>query len=340
MHFVVTKGKISFLLKWLIGLCLVWYLLMKIDISKVVRAFVGADLTWLLTGCIVIILIRILMAWQLKMVVQHQDVDLTIARAFAINLITGFYGLILPGDMSAGIMRWHKLSKPSGKRAEVLAALVFLRLINSTVILLFGIIALLIDNPFDNAVVSLAAIAFLAGMIVIYSSIFSERVAVRIERCFRDPFPGMAPFIWEKLRRVWSALAQYRVLSKSNLVKITSVSLLNLFSSIALFLILAKALHLTIPIIALVWIRAMVLIIQLIPVSIAGLGIREGALVFILPIYGISPPDAMAFSLLFFGLIIVIGLVGGILEANEVLIEPLRRPLAEDGPEEKMNRKR
>jgi uncharacterized membrane protein YbhN (UPF0104 family) len=129
-------------------------------------------------------------------------------------------------------------------------------------------------------------------MMVIYSSIFSERVADRIERYFRDPFPGRAPFIWEKLRRVWSALAQYRVLSKSNLVKITSVSLLNLFSSIALFLILAKALHLTIPIIALVWIRAMVLIIQLIPVSIAGLGIREGALVFILPIYGISPLDS------------------------------------------------
>jgi uncharacterized membrane protein YbhN (UPF0104 family) len=113
MHFLVTKGKISILLKWLIGLCLVWYLLMKIDISKVVRAFAGADLTWLLTGWIVLILIRIHMAWQLKMVVQHQDVDLTTARAFAINLITGFYGLILPGDMSAGIMRWRKLFSDS-----------------------------------------------------------------------------------------------------------------------------------------------------------------------------------------------------------------------------------
>ena len=85
---------------------------------------------------------------------------------FVINLITGFYTLILPGDMSAGVMRWHKLSRPSGKRAEVLAALVFLRLINSSVILLFGVIALLIDDPFDKPVISFTAIALLAGIIV------------------------------------------------------------------------------------------------------------------------------------------------------------------------------
>ena len=95
--------------------------------------------------------------------------------------------------------------------------------------------------------------------------------------------------------------------------------------------------HLAIPLITLDWVRAMVLIVQFIPVSIAGLGIREGVLVFILPIYGISPGDAMAFSLLLFALIIVIGLVGGIFEANEVLIAPLRRTLEEDGTEEKMN---
>lgn len=310
---------------------------MKIDIAKLVVAFVGVDLTWLFAGCIVILLIRILMAWQLKAVVRHQDVHLNTARAFVINLITGFYAITLPGGMSAGVMRWHKLSRPSGKRAEIFAALVFLRLINSSVILLFGVVALLIDDPFDKAVISFVSIAILAGVIVVFSSIFLERVVVRVKRCFRDPLPGVAPFIWEKLRRVWSALAQYRRLSKSALAKITWVSLLNLILSIALFLALSKALHLAIPLITLVWVRAMVLIVQFIPVSIAGLGIREGALVFILPIYGISPADAMAFSLLLFALIIVIGLVGGIFEAHEVFIAPLRKPLEEDGTEEKMN---
>ena len=306
-----TKGNISILVKWAIGLCLIWYLLVRIDIAKVLGAFAEADFTWLFAGCIVIILIRILMAWQMKAVVRHQDVHLTTARAFVINLITGFYTLIL-GDMSAGVMRWHKLSRPSGKRAEVLAALVFLRLINSSVILLFGVIALLIDDPFDKPVISFTAIAFLAGIMVVFCSIFLERVVVRIERCLRDSLPGVTPFIWEKLRMVWSALAQYRTLSKSALATITWVSLLNLISSFAFFFLLAKALHLAIPLITLVWVRAMVLVIQLIPVSIAGLGVREGALVFILPIYGISPADAMAFSLFLFGLIIVIGLVGGI----------------------------
>lgn len=62
---------------------------------------------------------------------------------FLINLIIGFDALILPGDLGAGVMRWRKRSRPMGESAEVLAALVFLMIVNSSVILTFGVIALM-----------------------------------------------------------------------------------------------------------------------------------------------------------------------------------------------------
>jgi hypothetical protein len=62
----------------------------------------------------------------------------------------------------------------------------------------------------------------------------------------------------------------------------------------------------------------MVYVLELIPASISGLGFREGALVYLLPLYGVEPARAMLFSLIIFSFTILFGLIGGILEAKEL----------------------
>ncbi len=83
----------------------------------------------------------------------------------------------------------------------------------------------------------------------------------------------------------------------------------------------ALGLGLKIPLFATVWISAMVVLIQHIPGSISGLGLREGALVLLLPIYGVTPPQAMAFSLISFGYVLAMGLLGGLFEVNEQFLK-------------------
>jgi hypothetical protein len=52
------------------------------------------------------------------------------------------------------------------------------------------------------------------------------------------------------------------------------------------------------------------------PISIAGLGVREGTLVGVLPLYGVNPSAAVAFSFLLLARTIVLGIGGGLLEAR------------------------
>jgi hypothetical protein len=44
----------------------------------------------------------------------------------------------------------------------------------------------------------------------------------------------------------------------------------------------------------------------------------------LLPIYEVTPPQAMAFSLIWFGYILVMGLLGGIFEVNEQFLKRSR----------------
>jgi hypothetical protein len=76
-----------------------------------------------------------------------------------------------------------------------------------------------------------------------------------------------------------------------------------------------------------VWIVPLVHLIQWVPASVSGLGLREGVLVLLLPRYGVPPADALAFSILIFGYTVLLGLSGGILELKELASRSAKRDL-------------
>jgi len=68
------------------------------------------------------------------------------------------------------------------------------------------------------------------------------------------------------------------------------------------------------------WVRSVVTVLTLLPISIGGVGVREGALVFTLQSLGVPAHDALALSLLVFATTILApGLAGGAVEAAHLL---------------------
>jgi uncharacterized membrane protein YbhN (UPF0104 family) len=73
-------------------------------------------------------------------------------------------------------------------------------------------------------------------------------------------------------------------------------------------------------VVSLAWIRSGMMLAAMLPVSFAGLGLREGASVFLLEMFGVSPQLAVAFSLLAFAsTVLAVGLVGGLAEGARQL---------------------
>ena len=81
---------------------------------------------------------------------------------------------------------------------------------------------------------------------------------------------------------------------------------------LALWLVLARGLALPIPAETLLVGVPIVTLATLMPITIAGLGVREGVWLFLLRASGISAPAIVSFSLLYFVVTILSGAVGGV----------------------------
>jgi len=55
------------------------------------------------------------------------------------------------------------------------------------------------------------------------------------------------------------------------------------------------------------------MLIQLIPITINGLGLREGAYIEIFEFYGIAPESAFSFALIDVAFMLIIGVIGAII---------------------------
>jgi hypothetical protein len=89
---------------------------------------------------------------------------------------------------------------------------------------------------------------------------------------------------------------------------------------IALQYVLARSLHISIPAGYFFLFFPIVTVLATLPMSFSGIGIREGGYVFFLGLIGIQEEQALAMGLLWTGIVLSSGLVGGL----AILLSPER----------------
>ena len=87
-------------------------------------------------------------------------------------------------------------------------------------------------------------------------------------------------------------------------------ALLYQLSVITVFGLVFRALDLDVPVAAVLAFVPAVLMIQVLPISISGLGVREGAIALFLHPFGVSNAQALASGLLWFGALVVVSMLG------------------------------
>jgi uncharacterized membrane protein YbhN (UPF0104 family) len=92
-----------------------------------------------------------------------------------------------------------------------------------------------------------------------------------------------------------------------------SVSVVNSLFTIVATLLAARSIGVNIDAIYFFIFMPIIWIIITIPISLSGLGLREGAFVFFFSQVGVTPSDAVAISLLYYSYNVVIGVAGGLI---------------------------
>ena len=307
---------------WLIKLAvstgILYCLFLKIPFANVIHALVNTKIVFLFPALLLQIGMIYIRAFQIKIFVLQQKMNFTVSELVKINFITFFYSLFLPGELMGGAVRWYKLSKPEGKRAQALACIIFTRTISIFTLTFVGTIFFFIERPYDHGLINISLFTGLLASSLLFLSITNAAFSLKIENLAqRFGFLTIPKFIREKTAKVWNSIKEFHKAPSNH--KIYALSLAVLFHLLQIFSLyfFMRALDINISIISIAWIIAAVFFLQMLPISISGLGVREGALVFLLKKYSVLGPDAMALSLLIFGVSVAFAFLGGILEAME-----------------------
>jgi uncharacterized protein (TIRG00374 family) len=308
------KKKILLVFKIVLSVIIIIYLLRTIPLPSIISSLRSADPFMVVTGLLLIFLISYLSAFETRFLTRVQDLDLTVLDIFKILLSTNFYGLFLPGSLSGGAVKWYKFSQ-HGKRSSAAVVVVFNRFLEILIIsflgIFFSIVSILSHNNINMKIMLIWGILFLILLFLYF--IFINKYALFFFKKIVSKLP--VPFILKrKILELIIAMHRFRKLGFQDHFKIITLMLIYHAVGVLSFYYLARSLNIEVSIWIIGWIRSAIEIMTMIPISFAGLGVREGTFVFLLNQYGILPDLSLALSLLIFFRFLLSALSGGIME--------------------------
>lgn len=287
-----------------------------VPIADVARALAHANGWWIGAGFALVFVERIVAASRIWTLTNRLGIPISVSKHWEISAAATFYTTFLPGDLAGGVVRWHKIAKPGAQRAQAFASLVYERLIDTIILLLFGIVFWIWDDPpFGGLLLDLVSVSMLLVLIGISAMGLSPRAPAVFAWLVRwIPGQRIPAILEEKGGKVLASISAFRELPGADIVKILVLSVLRHALSIAFLICFANSIQVDIGFATLAWIRSLSNIITMLPIAFAGLGVREGSFAILLEPYGVAAANAVSLSLLSFSTHMLMALIGGLLE--------------------------
>lgn len=258
------------------------------------------------------LLVQAAIAHRLRLLAQVQGVGLGTREVMEINLVTLFYGLFLPGGgITAIVIRLYRLTRPDRRYAATLAAIVCDRLLATATLCVAGLLFCLLEGRQRSQPALLLLAAASAAAALVLSPMFHPAPARWITLV-----ASRLPLLRGLWPRIAEALAVFRAVPWRGQIGLAALSLGAHVLGIAVYFLLARAMGVGVSFLALGWMRSTAMLVAILPCSVSGLGLREGAMVALLGQRGVAANAALAYSVLVFGVTILsVAAVGGIIEA-------------------------
>ena len=292
-----------------IVLALILYLL---DTTDVIATVAGANVASVAVAVGFALATRFFAAMRLRLLLGMQGAMLPLRKVFFIGLSAVFYGLLVPGGTIASfVARVVQFSRQV--KVEVIgAALVVDRVVATALLLAIGAVAVAFDraDPLWAGIV-LAGVLVCAG-IVLFGRGTMEWLRTRLDGLVDDASSGR----WRGIAvRTAKAFLIYSTASRGQVLVIFMSSLIAHLCGCLAFYAIAAGIGLDVSFLAMCWIRSGIILSAMLPISVAGLGVREVTAIALLLPLGVAEAQAVGFSILIFLVTpVTIGLIGGLAE--------------------------
>ena len=284
------------LLRLVVSATLLLFLFQAFDAAEIAAHFVKLDLRWVLLALVLSVLQIMLLAWRWRFTAQRLGIGMPYRHALGEYYLGVFLNQFLPGGILGDVSRaWRHAILASRKRGAI-HAVVLERVVVQSVMLTVAITSLLaIPGLWPDAfgwiwAVPLAFVALALG-----------------GAGLRQRLPALRAAIQEFGTDARRAFLPAPVL----LIQIGTAALV-MAANLILYVAAARAIGSEIPLATLLPLIAPVLLVMMLPISIAGWGVREGAAALLWGLSGLGVAEGVAIAVAY-GLLFLLAALPGLL---------------------------
>lgn len=299
-----------------VALLLLFYF---VDLREVVIALGSATATGLVAAVALNFATRCAAAARSYCLSRAAGLPLTFAQTVQALFVANFWGLALPGVSAGSVATVLRYRSHGAGMAQSIAVLGASRVIELAAFCLLALVGLAASTqvasgmrPWASAVL-LGAVVGSAGLLVLLRRRAPWRVAPASAAA---DVTGAARVLRKICDALTSPLELLRTLPAGALCQSSGWALLQALLDAVTVLVLAMALGIPIGLSQALWINALSYLAILLPLSVAGLGMREAAVLAALVPLGVGRGDALALALLMLAMTLLNALAGAIVQVT------------------------
>ncbi|MCK4347822.1 MAG: flippase-like domain-containing protein [Thermoplasmatales archaeon] len=303
------KRGISFYLKILVSLVLIFYVFYKAGLPELIETLKGTDFFFLGLALSITPVLIFLSSWKWQILLSAQGSRVSLGRLYALYLVGYFFNNVMPSNVGGDIIRAYELGRYTHKEAESFASVFLERFTGLTVLIFLALIAFLIKvGSIGDARLTIVMGIVLAGYIGIFPFILDQRAFNLI---YKKARVRILKELMAKLQKVQSALMNYK---GKNQALIFAMIISILFYMLAVVNVYLGCLAFGVQVsLAKLFIGVpIIMVISMLPISIGGIGLSEWAYFFIFTTLGITGSLGLSVALLMRAKAVVCGLLGGL----------------------------
>jgi uncharacterized protein (TIRG00374 family) len=289
----------SILVRWwfklLVSIVLLWFILRQVDFSIVFNTLRLVHPGFLCLSIFTFFPVQLITAYRWFILLNRMDCGQSYGRVLRMSLLGQFSALFLPSQISGDVVRFLNMARGAHYSERIALTVVVDKLAILAAIASFPSIIGIMKSPLSKYVsvyvLSLGLLIFSLGSILVLGRYRSEKLRLVIPTLLAH-WPSsirskLTIFTQEEIPRL-----TYQAIGV-NILLGYSCQLFNIIGSY----LMALSMNIKVPLLEWAGIQSIVSIVQVLPISFGGLGVREGTFVLLLSLYMIPSSKTLAYSL-------------------------------------------
>ncbi|MFZ1289721.1 MAG: lysylphosphatidylglycerol synthase transmembrane domain-containing protein [Melioribacteraceae bacterium] len=296
----------------LISSLLLYFLLVDVQLHEIFHSLKTADLILLLLAFSLHAVGYTISAVRWKILLKSQKVYSKISFLIKSYLVATFFNHFIPSTIGGDSVRAFDSYKLGNNKAKGIAVIFVDRFLGLLALFIFVILSTLFSVEISFLIPNLDLMILVSLLIILLIILFIFNPPLKLFRNLSEKKNKITRKIGILLLKLSEAFGHFRN-KKGQLFQALLLSFLLQANIIVYYYIISKALGFDIHILNFSLIIPVTIFITMFPLSVNGIGIRENILFFFFSFFGITKSQAIAYAWIEFGMLLLLGVVGGII---------------------------